>query len=69
VHRARLRIEGRKWVMARLDPRLWGNRPEIRVKDDWSLLSVAEREAKVLDLIGVAKKLAQPKIIERPSIA
>ena len=34
VHRAKLRIEGRKWIMARLDPRLWGNRPEIRVKHD-----------------------------------
>jgi len=54
VHRARLRIETRKWIMARLDPRLWGNRPEIRVKDDWPpVLSVAEREGKALeDLIG-----------------
>ena len=34
MHRAKLRIEGRKWIMARLDPRLWGNRPEIRVKHD-----------------------------------
>ena len=34
VHRARLRIEARKWIMARLDPRLWGYRQEIRVQND-----------------------------------
>jgi terminase small subunit-like protein len=34
VHRARLRIDARRWQMVRLDPRLWGNCPEIRVKHD-----------------------------------
>jgi hypothetical protein len=61
VHRARLRIEGRKWIMARLDPRLWANRPEIRVEDDWSLLSVEEREGgEAQKLIGVAEKQPGP---------
>ena len=32
VHRARLRIEARKWQMARLDPRLWGDHQQISLK-------------------------------------
>ena len=65
VYRARLQIEARKWIMARLDPRLWGNCPEIRVKYGWSpVLSVEERE-KALELIGIAKS-TQPKVIELP---
>jgi len=39
VHRAKLRIDERHWQMARLDPRLWGDRQAIRLKDDWSNLT------------------------------
>src|ERR1051326_1936576 len=32
VHRAKLRIDARKWQMARLDPRLWGDRQQIDLR-------------------------------------
>jgi hypothetical protein len=32
VHRARLRIDARRWQMVRLDPRLWGDRQQIDLR-------------------------------------
>ena len=53
VHRAKLRVDERHWQMSRLDPRLWGDRQEIQVKDDWTQLSIEERERRALKLIDM----------------
>lgn len=69
VHRARLRIDVRKWQMARLDPRLWGDRQEIHVKDDWSNLSEAERVRKAMQMLDIAEELVnRPTVIEATPI-
>src|SRR6185437_5924541 len=60
VHRARLRIDARKWQMARLDPRLWGERQQIDLKNDWALLSEEERRRKAEELIAMIPKLREP---------
>ena len=58
VHRARLRIDARKWQMVRLDPRLWGDRQELTLKDeDWSLLSTEEGERRALQLIDMIREM------------
>ena len=53
VHRAKLRVDERHWQMSRLDPRLWGDRQEVTVKDDWALLSIEERERRALKLLDM----------------
>ena len=60
VHRAKLRIEARKWQMARLDPRLWGDRQQIDMKSDWSLLTQEERRRKANELIATIRDLRAP---------
>src|SRR5215831_1085883 len=56
VHRARLRIDARKWQMARLDPRLWGDRQQIDMtKNDWASLSKHERRRKADELIQMIR--------------
>jgi hypothetical protein len=57
VHRARLRIDARKWQMARLDARLWGDRQEIDLKHDWANLTVAERVRKAMQMLDMAEEL------------
>ena len=61
VDRTRLRIDARKWQMARLDPQRWGNRQEIRVTDDWTQLSGEERVRRALQLIDLAKGAMEKK--------
>jgi terminase small subunit-like protein len=60
VHRARLRIEARKWQMARLDPRLWGDRQQIDMKADWAILTVEERRRKADELIATIREIREP---------
>ena len=57
VHRARLRIDARKWQMARLDPRLWGDRQQVDLKTDYSLLTEEERLKKAHELIGLIQEI------------
>ena len=56
VHRAKLRVDERHWQMARLDPRLWGERQQIDVKNDWTLLTEAERSRKADELIAMIRE-------------
>lgn len=58
VHRAKLQIQQRQWQMARLDPRLWGDRRHVEVKDDWSLISLEQRERKAAELLAILRELA-----------
>ena len=60
VHRARLQIELRKWQMARLDPRLWGDRQQIDVRNDWHLLTEQERRRKAEEIIAMIRELREP---------
>jgi hypothetical protein len=55
--RSKLRIEARQWVMARLDPQLWGDRQEVHVKDDWALLTIEERERKADEIIQMVRDI------------
>ena len=57
VHRARLRIDARKWQMARLNPRLWGDRQQVDLKTDCSHMTEAARLQKVHELIGLVEDI------------
>jgi terminase small subunit-like protein len=59
VLRSKLRIEARQWVMARLDPRLWGDRQQIDVKADWMQLSEEERVRKAMNLLGMVREVVE----------
>ena len=66
VHRAKLRVDERHWQMARLDPRLWGDRQEVHVKEDWSKFTVEERERRALAILDMARETVEMrKEIER----
>ena len=57
VHRAKLRVDERHWQMARLDPRLWGNRQQVDVKTDYSLWTEEQRLRKVHEIIGLIEQI------------
>jgi hypothetical protein len=65
--RAELKIKTRQWVMARLDPKLWGQRQQVDVISQFENLSVEERERRALALIGRLKELAAP-VIDQPIV-
>ena len=59
--RSKLRIEARQWQMARRHPQEWGDRQEIHLKNDWSLLTEEERRRKADELIAMIRELrAEP---------
>jgi terminase small subunit-like protein len=60
VHRSKLRMEGRQWVMSRLLPQQWGDKQQINIKDDWSLLTEDERRRRADELILMIKDLKEP---------
>jgi len=60
VHRAKLRVEERHWQMTRLDPRLWGDRQQIDVRNDWHLLTEQERRRKAEEIIAMIRELREP---------
>ena len=46
--------------MARLHPQTWGDRQQIDIKDDWSLLTEEERRRKADELIAMIRELREP---------
>ena len=60
VLRSKLRIETRRWQMARLQPQTWGDRQKLDIKSDWSLLTEPERQRKADELILMIKDLKEP---------
>ena len=60
VHRSKLRMEGRQWVMSRLLPQQWGDKQQINIKDDWALLSEDERRRRADELISMIRELREP---------
>jgi hypothetical protein len=61
VHRSKLRMEGRQWVMSRLLPQQWGERQQIDIKNDFALMSEDQRIAKALELIGIVREITGPR--------
>jgi hypothetical protein len=46
--------------MSRLHPQQWGERQQIDVRDDWSLLTEEERRRKADELIAMIRELREP---------
>jgi hypothetical protein len=61
VHRAKLRVEERHWQVARLDPRLWGDRQLVDLKTDYSLMTEEERMQKARELLGMIREITGPR--------
>jgi len=57
VLRSKLRLETRQWLATRLDPQQWGDRQRIDVHDDWSLLTIEERERKADEIIQMVRDI------------
>ena len=59
--------------MARLDPRLWGERQTIDLKGDWPILSEEERRRKADEMIAMIREmqtpLQPPPLVYRPQEA
>jgi Bacteriophage Sf6, terminase small subunit-like len=60
VLRSKLRIEARQFHMRRLHPQQWGERQQIDLKSDWSLLTLEERQRKAQELIAMVEEMKQP---------
>jgi terminase small subunit-like protein len=60
VHRSKLRMEGRQWVMSRLLPQQWGDKQQIDVRNDWSLLTEDELRRRTDELISMIAEIRNP---------
>jgi hypothetical protein len=58
--RSKVRIETRQWQTSRRHPQEWGDRQQIDVKSDWSLLSQEERDRKAQELLAMIPELTAP---------
>ena len=56
VLRSKLRIKGRQWLMARRDPKQWGDKSSVDVSANIMLLSPEERVQKALALFDLMEK-------------
>jgi hypothetical protein len=59
VLRSKARIESRQWLMARRDPRLWGDKQSVDVSANIMLLSPEERVQKALQLFDLMEKFVE----------
>jgi hypothetical protein len=57
VLRSKLRIEARQFHMSRLHRDIWGDRQQVDVKTDYSLLTEEERLKKAYELIGLIEEI------------
>jgi len=60
VLRSKIRIEARQFHMSRLQPQQWGDKQQIDIKDDWSLLTEDERRRKAEELIAMIEEIKNP---------
>ena len=72
--RSRVRIGVRQLHMSRLQPQTWGERQQIDLKSDWSLLTEDERRRRAEELIGMIEEIRNPPpgpppIVYRPEEA
>jgi terminase small subunit-like protein len=67
VLRARLRIETRQWMIARLDPRLWAEKRQIdaTVATSVAEMSPEQREAVIQRMLERLEIIARPAMLER----
>jgi Bacteriophage Sf6, terminase small subunit-like len=72
VLRSRLRVDARQWQMARLDPRLWGEKQQLDVSANIMMLSPEERVQKALQLFDLMEKFVerarQPPMSDQPLV-
>ena len=68
VLRSKIRIEARQFHMSRLHPQTWGDRQQIDVKNDWSLLTEDERRRKAEELIAMIRELKEPPMEPPPLV-
>jgi hypothetical protein len=68
VLRSKLRIEARQFHMSRLHPQQWGERQQLDVRDDWSLLTLEERGRKADELIAMIRELREPPMQPPPLV-
>jgi hypothetical protein len=66
--RSKIRIEARQFHMSRLHPQQWGERQQIDLKSDWSLLSEEERRRKVDEMIAMIREMQQPPMQPPPLV-
>jgi len=66
--RSKIRIETRQWQMARRHPQEWGDRQTLDIKNDWSLLTLEERQRKAEELIQMIEDLKKPPMQPPPLI-
>jgi hypothetical protein len=59
VLRSRLRVDARQWQMARLDPRLWGDKQSLDVSASIMMLTPEERVQKALALFDLMEKFVE----------
>jgi hypothetical protein len=58
--RSRVRIGVRQLHMSRLQPQTWGERQQIDLKSDWTLLTEDERRRKAEELITMIEEIRNP---------
>jgi hypothetical protein len=68
VLRSKIRIEARQFHMSRLNPQQWGERQQLDVRDDWSLLTEEERGRKAGELIQMIRELREPPMQPPPLV-
>src|SRR3954463_4417905 len=66
VLRSRLGLETRKWLAARLDPKQWGERQQLDIHNDWSLLPLEERERRADEIIQMVKDIESMTYVPKP---
>jgi hypothetical protein len=59
VLRSKIKIAGRQWLMARRDPKQWGDRQSVDVSANIMLLSPEERVQKALQLFDLMEKFVE----------
>ena len=72
VLRSKIRIEGRQWLMARRDPKQWGDRSSMDVSANIMMLSPEERVQKALQLFDLMEKFVErarrPPMSDQPLV-
>jgi len=68
VLRSKLRIEARQFHMSRLHPQTWGDKQTLDVKNDWSLLTLEERQRRAEELIQMIEDLKKPPMQPPPLV-
>ena len=58
--RSRVRIGVRQLHMSRLQPQTWGDKQNVEIKDDWTLLSEEERRRRAEELILMIQEIKNP---------